>query len=42
MAEEYNAQGVSDMRLLDKEKRFQLLNVLESMKRQVGRNLDGC
>ena len=42
MAEEYNAQGVSDMRLLDKEVQLWLLNVLASMKRLVGRSLDGC
>ena len=42
MAEEYNAQGVSDMQLLDKEKQLWLLNVLASMKRSVGRNLVGC
>lgn len=28
--------------LIGQGKWFQLLNVLESMKRQVGRNLDGC
>lgn len=42
MAEEYNAQGVSDMHLLEKEKQLWLLNVLASMKRLVGRSLDGC